>query len=265
MLDRPIFVVGCGRSGTTLLGSAIAAHREVAYLNEPRDIWQAAIPQSDIWSPDSIARGGRIALDANDWTQQGENKLRALFEEAVTARAAARLCEKLPINAFRLGFIARVFADARYVYIERDGVDVALSIAKRIAAGGWLGAGGRKWRLLAELAETEPHMVGIARQCALPFHKGLLEWALSTAAARRFLAAPREAVAIRYAELLGEPEAVATRIEAGCGLPHSGAIAHFLRREARPADPRSYDALDDLARDMLARLAEMVAGFAAPS
>ena len=259
MLDRPIFVVGCGRSGTTWLGTALGTHPSIAYLNEPRDMWFQAFPQSDIWSADSAARGGRIVLGDDDWNPEGANTLSTLFKAATAGHAAARVCEKLPINAFRLRLIVRVFPDARFVYIERYCIDVARSIAVRIEAGAWYGAGDRKWSLLTDVAEFEARTRGIAKHCVTPLHKGLLEWVLSTAAARCFLGARSgRTAALHYDELLKAPDRVVRRIEAGCELEASAEPANFLRRTAQPPRPPVPVALDDLARELLACRADMV-------
>jgi len=266
VLDRPIFVVGCGRSGTTWLGTALGTHRSVAYLNEPRDMWFQAFPQSDIWSADSAARRGRIVLGDDDWNREGAEALHTLFKTATVGHGAARVCEKLPINAFRLRLIARVFPDARFVYIERDGIDVARSIAARIEVGVWYGVGDRKWDLLTDVAESKARTRGIARHCVTPLHKGLLEWVLSTTAARCFLGArPGRTAALRYDELLEAPDQVVCRIGAGCELEASAEPANFLRRTARPRPPRVPVALDDLGRELLACRADMVGHGAAAS
>ena len=242
MLDRPIFVIGCGRSGTTLLGKAIGAHPAVAYLNEPRDIWSAAMPQTDIWSSQSLARGGRVAFDRDDWSQQLADSLHERFGKAIAACGAGRLCEKLPINAFRLSLIDRVFPDARYVYIERDGLEVAASIAKIIAAGAWFGACGVKWPRLAALAEADPRTRGLAARCDTPFRKGLLEWTLSTSSARRFFAEhPDRRVKVRYEELPAKPDEVSDRIEAGCNLPLSAGAGPFPRADGAAPAPAGED------------------------
>ena len=33
--QNPVFIIGCGRSGTTILGRTLAEHPRVKYLNEP--------------------------------------------------------------------------------------------------------------------------------------------------------------------------------------------------------------------------------------
>ena len=40
----PVFIVGMGRSGTTVLGKVLAVHNNVAYLNEPKAMWHVAYP-----------------------------------------------------------------------------------------------------------------------------------------------------------------------------------------------------------------------------
>ena len=40
----PIFIIGCGRSGTTLLGELFAMHPGVSYICERYDLWAAIHP-----------------------------------------------------------------------------------------------------------------------------------------------------------------------------------------------------------------------------
>src|SRR5262245_44638553 len=142
------------------------------------------------------------------------------------ARGATRLCEKVPINAFRLRLIVSIFPDAHFVYIERNGIEVARSIAAKAEAGQWFG--NRKWDMLIEIAQKENKLKGIAAQCTSLFHQGLLEWVLSTVSARRFLGeSQHRAVAVQYSELLDTPNEVARRIEAGCELSKSAELAGF--------------------------------------
>ena len=34
----PVFIIGCGRSGTTILGETLSKHSKIKYLNERRDL-----------------------------------------------------------------------------------------------------------------------------------------------------------------------------------------------------------------------------------
>ena len=54
---NPVFIIGCGRSGTTILGNTLSNHPKIKYLNERRDLWHKAYPEFDIWSG-KIEKGG---------------------------------------------------------------------------------------------------------------------------------------------------------------------------------------------------------------
>lgn len=58
----PLFIVGCGRSGTTLVCEALSTVCHVHALNEARVLWLAACPALDVWSSKAPGRGG--CLDA---------------------------------------------------------------------------------------------------------------------------------------------------------------------------------------------------------
>lgn len=41
-VKSPVFILGAGRSGTTILGILMSMHRKVGFLNEPKAMWHAA-------------------------------------------------------------------------------------------------------------------------------------------------------------------------------------------------------------------------------
>jgi hypothetical protein len=254
MLDRPIFVIGCGQSGTSILGRSLGAHPDVAYLHERRDLWIAAFPEADVWNADAGRRGGKIRLDERDYTPAGGAALRRAFAAELAARRRPFLCEKLPINAFRLGLIGRIFPDARYVYIRRNGIDVARSIAWVATASRWFGVDDAKWGRLSELSETFAPLRGVAAECRTPFHKGLLEWVLSTAFAEDFFRRRvKAAIAIRYENLAAAPRETFATILDRCGLLADDRPGDFFRRTVRPnraADAPTPD--DELTRRLVA-------------
>ena len=67
-----MFLIRCGRSGTTILSTAIGQNKSITYLNERRDLWHQAYAEFDIWSgkhksPMLIATAGdndKIKLDS---------------------------------------------------------------------------------------------------------------------------------------------------------------------------------------------------------
>lgn len=246
-LDRPAFVIGCGRSGTTILGTVLSHHPAVTYLNEPRELWVRAIPAADIWTPEARARGGALALDAAAAGWTARRRLRRLLAKRVARSGRPRLVEKLPINSFRLGFIDAALPDARYVHIVRDGVEVARSIAHWCRDKEWFGADDYKWRLLVEYADRQPRYRDLSPLCRDDYARGLLEWRLSEDAALEFLGALPDTrrLQVRYENLVRAPGEVLARIETFLGLDHSVAARRFAETEvtgpsrppAAPPDP----------------------------
>ena len=73
-VDRPVFIVGVGRSGTTLLGNILGIHRHVGFLNEPRAVWDVIEPNHDILGYQSFS--GRYSLLASDVTTDVSTRAR---------------------------------------------------------------------------------------------------------------------------------------------------------------------------------------------
>ena len=47
-VSKPIFIIGTGRSGTTVLGLTLGIHEDVGFLNEPKALWSYLYPKDDI-------------------------------------------------------------------------------------------------------------------------------------------------------------------------------------------------------------------------
>ena len=118
LLAKPIVVVGVGRSGMNFLGEAIAQHGSLAVATEPRLVWKVGNDgKSDALRPED-ARPAVIA------------RIRSRFAKLVRAQGKERLIDVTPGNSLRLGFVHRVFPDAQFVHLIRDGVDNVLSMRR---------------------------------------------------------------------------------------------------------------------------------------
>jgi len=241
-VHAPVFIIGCGRSGTTALGTLLAEHPAVTYLNEPRDTWARVFPRSDIWSDRAPARGGRLVLTAGDTDDARGRRLRRLFHAMTVRSGGPLLVEKLPINTFRLGLIREIFPGARYIHLYRNGLEVARSIEPLARAGRWFGAGGYKWDRLVEYADGRPDTRGLPARCVSPFHRGLLEWRLSTRCAVDFLdGLPGERfVELSYREFTADPGGAIVRLAAfldlDAGPPLVGLAHDRVSRRAASLD-----------------------------
>ena len=270
-LDRPVFVVGCGRSGTTLLGTLLGAHPDVVYLNEPRQLW-AQDPRTNVWWPGA----GRIVLTGDDLALETAAALRRRFAARVAAGGGRRLVEKTPINAFRIGYVHALCPDARFVHLLRDGRAVAASIARLASAPpgpsgrrGWprrrarrsspggFGAQDMKWQMLRDLAASEAIDATVADGDMA--RRGLVEWRLAVTFARRSLAGidPSRWTEVRYEDLVGAPAVTVAALQRAVELDESPEVAALARREVRPpgAPPPTLGPVERaLAGDLLVEL-----------
>lgn len=110
--DEPIYIGGCGRSGTTLLLSIISAHAKVFACPRELGIFNKVHKGSDgEIVPDRLDRLYRCIL-----TRQVED-------------TATRFCEKSPSNVKRFESINKFYSGkVKFIHIIRDGRDVCLSV-----------------------------------------------------------------------------------------------------------------------------------------
>ena len=149
--DRPPFpfLVGCGRSGTTLLRAMFDAHRDVAVPDEVAFIIRYAWPHyafqygwprhfdasrcADLIVADSSFRRwpitdleARAALTDAVPTSFADT-IRELYALAAARRGKSCYADKTPMHVLHLRRLARMFPEARFVHVVRDGRDVAMS------------------------------------------------------------------------------------------------------------------------------------------
>lgn len=230
-LENPIFIIGCGRSGTTILGNSLSRHKSIVYLNERRDIWTYAYPVTDVWSNKSKKREGKIILNRKDCTSKRKKILRKLFQFEKIRSQKPILIEKLPINNFRLEFLKSNFPRAKYIYIQRNGLEVARSIAKQANKGNWFGHDDHKWDLLKKIAENDDQTKSIVGLCDNNYKRGLLEWRLSTEAVIRFLNNSKETdyIKISYNELMEKPVETINGLAQFIKIPFDSNVNDFVK------------------------------------
>jgi len=246
-ISCPIFILGCGRSGTTILGTTLSMHSKVAYLNERRDLWFQAYPETDIWTDKAAVRNGKIILTSTDADNIKSKRLRKLFWLETIMPKKPVFIEKLPINNFRLDFINSIFPDARYLHIYRNGLEVAKSIEKIADTGRWFGKTKEKykWKQLVEIAKKENQTHTLSELCTNNFEKGLLEWRLSTEAVVSFSKnlPPDRFIEVSYDSFITKPLDVIEEIFSFIGIDNETEVISFLNknisRRSKKIDSRS--------------------------
>lgn len=122
LLARPIIIVGSARSGTDFLAHVLRQGNPLAFANEPRMVWRFGNDgKSDMLRPED-ARPEVIAF------------IRSRFARFVREQGMQRLIETTPSNSLRVGFVDRVFPDAKIIHIIRNGTDTVLSLRRYYTA-----------------------------------------------------------------------------------------------------------------------------------
>jgi Sulfotransferase family len=161
------FVVGVGRSGTTLLRMMLDAHPELAIpaethfvpeLIEARDPARmtALITGARNWGDfnlDAAELGQRIgALDR----PEPADVIRAFYELYAERQGKPRWGDKTPIYVTRMRAISSTLGEARFVHLIRDGRDVALSRRRRgMGAGKPMADTANRWKRRIEAARAD--------------------------------------------------------------------------------------------------------------
>jgi tetratricopeptide (TPR) repeat protein len=113
--EKPVFVVGMPRSGTSLAEQIIASHPS-AYGAGELDFWSALMTKNKGQAQAMLGEPARAKV--------AEDYLRILEGASGTA---SRVIDKAPVNADFLGLIYSVFPDARVIYMQRDPLDTCVS------------------------------------------------------------------------------------------------------------------------------------------
>lgn len=230
-----VFVVGCPRSGTTLLQRMLDNHPDLAVANDSHFI---PVPLRDlpvgtdpvltselVESVRTYRRFYRLSLsdDQVDAAAAGASRYSEFVAGLYTAYAHNHgkdlAGEKTPDYVKHLPRLHLLFPSARAVHIIRDGRDVALS------AMDWAHDGKGPSKL--ELWSTEPVAV-----CALWWR-----WMVTLGMREGTDLGPSIYREVRYEELVTEPEPVLRGLAQHLGLPDSPDMANFHVGKTK-ANPR---------------------------
>ncbi|MGE0717090.1 MAG: sulfotransferase [Alphaproteobacteria bacterium] len=120
--ELPVFIVGMGRSGTTLVEQIVAGHPAAHGAGERRALANTV---------KQLARSTGIgyAEGASAWPAEAVDQAAATYLERLAALApdARRITDKLPQNFLRLPLIQRMLPGARVIHCQRNPLDVCIS------------------------------------------------------------------------------------------------------------------------------------------
>lgn len=118
---RPIFVLGCPRSGTSMLLDALLRSRELRSVqSEGHILWdEFHHPRDRGWDSDALAR--------EDVSEREREYLYLAIRLFVRGR---RFVDKTPENCLRVAYLEGLFPDATYVFLRRRAAANVASLAQ---------------------------------------------------------------------------------------------------------------------------------------
>lgn len=251
--DRPVaFVIGCGRSGTTIVGDILGRHPEVDYLFEPFHRWAAVDPQTDVTGLYARDATAHCILDERDCSRIAERRFGSLFlRHGLPAKRGRILVEKSPINSMRIGYVLRLAPNARFIHVLRDGREVADSISRLARTGTyrigfrnpynqWWGVADKKWSVLSSDAKARGYFSGELTAVTDDLARGAYEWVISLLEVDR----QRKGLGIRildlrYEKLLQDPAGQLHRVARFLDIEPSTPWIEMVKPLLRPPQRRS--------------------------
>lgn len=147
----PVFVLGCPRSGTTVLYHMLLSAGDFAVYRSESNVFNLLVPRfggmrsvadrtrlMDVWLRSKLFRvsglePGEIVSKIMDDCRSGGDFLRIVMQEIARKQGMRRWADCTPEHLLYMAEIKRQIPDALFIHIIRDGRDVALSYAKQ----GW--------------------------------------------------------------------------------------------------------------------------------
>jgi tetratricopeptide (TPR) repeat protein len=205
--ERPVFVVGMPRSGTSLTEQILASHPQVHGAGEllywifAADTERAAhtmrpvTPEQRAVNPEQ-----RAVLIA----ELGRAYLKGL---ATRAPEAPRVVDKLPVNFMNAGLIHAALPGARFIHLERNALDTCLSI------------------YFQGFSAAHPYATdfGDLAHYYHEYRRLMAHW--------RAVLPPQTLLEVRYEDLVDDPEGWTRRMLAHIGLPWDPRCLEFHRTD----------------------------------
>jgi hypothetical protein len=223
---RPIFVVGCPRSGTSVLFAMLSEHERLrSFPGEGHRLWNAyQHPRRKGWTSDRAS--------AED-VRTGEAEF--LYAAIAHTAGSDRFLDKTPKNVMRMSYLATIFPDALFVLLRRDGRATVSSLIE-----GWRARRGISYRL-PEPLHLADYRGRYWSYILPPRWRALRDSSIPEVAAMQYVASNEIAIAdsvdisdeavvpVTYEDLTRDPAYEARRILERLELPASDAVLGFAR------------------------------------
>lgn len=246
-VEKPIFILGTGRSGTTLLGTLLSMHKDVGFLNEPKALWHSIYAAEDLAGSYTLQKAF-YRLNAQHVSNNVKKDAHRLFGAYLTATCSSRIVDKYPELIFRVPFVKEIFPDAKFLFLVRNGWDTCSSIANWSERAGavvnqvthdWWGRNNRKWGLLVdEIISPDPYYQN-AVSSILGFHDhfnmATVEWIATMREGIKMMREyPDDILMIRFEDMTNNTLECFRRIVDFCELREDNKMMEYAEKKIIP-------------------------------
>lgn len=201
----PILVVGCHRSGTSLVRRILDSHSRVACPPETQ-VFEAL---GAVLESEDVVKGLGAIYEPEVIAADIGNLARKWLEGYAARKGKPRWAEKSPGTFHRLDATDRMFGrSARFLLVVRDGMDVATSLGKG------------RWSVLGDLLTRHED----------PYIAAAHYWALASSKIWAFRQQhPDRTHVLRYEDLVTSPESELQKVFSFLGEPWEPSVLDFNR------------------------------------
>ena len=213
--QRPIFVVGMPRTGTSLTEQILSSHSGVFGAGELKLMSQI---EARIDKPTDQGGLGGYAATPPPLTKETIEYLCRVYLDGLNKKCpndAHRIVDKFPMNFIHLGLISILFPNARIIHCRRCPLDVALSC----------------YMVLFKMNNDFTTDLNSFGQYYKEYERLMAHW-------KDVLQTP--IFELNYEELVAEPESVLKDLFAHCGLPWEAACLQFDKNSRAVRTPSNW-------------------------
>ena len=244
----PIYIIGMGRSGTTVLGKILSLHPDLGFINEPKAMWYFANNEDDLIGS-YTDKDAKYILNAENVQNNSSIKIHKLYAFYLRAIFTKRVLDKYPEMIFRVPFLKKIFPDAKFVFIYRNGWDASSSsdnwsklnskTMKNNEIHDWWGKNNRKWNLLINQVATKDIMLRNELNSLKAINnsndKSAIEWLLTMNKGYELMNnETTNILSVKYEDLIENPEQELNKIFEYCLLNKDEMVVNYAKSILKP-------------------------------